>query len=194
MSRRERLDFFLQWIGNPLQVASITPSSRSLSEIITGRIRPDHAPIIELGPGTGVFTRALLERGIPEERLALIEYGSDFARLLDMKFPKARVLWMDAATLPSVALFEQKAGAVVSGLPLLSMPHKKIEAILSGAFFHMRSGASFYQFTYGYRCPVPAGVLERLALKAVRIGGTLANLPPAAVYQISRRGPQEPYF
>jgi phospholipid N-methyltransferase len=95
---------------------------------------------------------------------------------------------MDAARLKSIELFDgEPVGAVVSGLPLLSMPANEVIAILDGAFAHMRADGAFYQFTYGPRCPVRRSVLERLGLKAVRIGGALANMPPASVYRIRKR-------
>jgi phosphatidylethanolamine/phosphatidyl-N-methylethanolamine N-methyltransferase len=185
------ISFFRAWLADPLGVAAIAPSSEALASAITAEITPDSAPVIELGAGTGVFTQALLARGIPENKLALIDYGSDFARLLQFRFPAARVLWMDAARLKDTELFGgERAGAVVSGLPLLSMPAKKIIAILDGAFGHMRADGTFYQFTYRPRCPVPRCILDRLGLKAIRIGGALANMPPAAVYRIGRRPPR----
>jgi phospholipid N-methyltransferase len=67
------------------------------------------------------------------------------------------------------------------------MAPKKVAAILANAFWRLRPGGAFYQFTYGARSPVPAAVLERLNLKATLIGRTLANIPPAAVYRIQRR-------
>jgi phospholipid N-methyltransferase len=180
--------FLRSWIGNPLGVAAIAPSSQSLSQLITSEISERTGPVLELGAGTGVFTRALLERGVKESDLTIVEYGSDFARLLEVRYPKARVIWMDAAQLARFKLFEpQQVGAVVSGLPLLSMPPRKVMAILSGAFVYLRSNGALYQFTYGPRCPVPRKILDRLDLKATRIGGTMRNLPPAAVYRITRR-------
>lgn len=111
-------------------------------------------------------------------------------RTLQFRFPQARVLRMDAARLASHKLFaEAEVGAVVSGLPLLSLPPRKVIAILSGAFGYMRNNGSFYQFTYGPRCPVPRAILDRIGLKAVRVGGTIRNLPPASVYRITRRPP-----
>ncbi|MEA2951300.1 MAG: phosphatidylethanolamine/phosphatidyl-N-methylethanolamine N-methyltransferase [Alphaproteobacteria bacterium] len=167
------------------------PSSSVLADAITAEISPATAPVIELGPGTGVFTQALLARGVLEESLALVEYGSDFARLLQLRFPRARTLWMDAARLKDVELFGgARAGAVVSGLPLLSMSPKKVIAILEGSFGHLRPEGAFYQVTYGPRCPVPRALLDRLGLKATRLGWTLANVPPAAVYRIRRRHPR----
>ncbi len=145
--------------------------------------------MIEFGPGTGAFTRALLARGIPEEDLTLVEYGSDFARLLALRHPKAQVLWMDAARVGAYPdlLRGRRAGAVVSGLPILSMSPRKQLTILAGSFSHLRPGGAFLQFTYGPACPVPRVLLERLGLRARRVGRTLCNLPPASVYRITRR-------
>lgn len=182
--------FFRSWISNPLRVAAVAPSGDSLARLMTQEITAADGPIIELGPGTGVFTRALLARGVAESDLTLIEYGPEFVPSLQRRFPQARVLQMDAAKLAHAELFEgEPVGAVVSGLPLLSMSPRKITAILGGAFTYIRPGGAFYQFTYGPRCPVPRPILDRLGLKARRIGATVSNVPPAAVYKITRRKP-----
>lgn len=187
-TRADTARFFRAWLSAPLRVASLVPSSTALAGAITAEISPACAPVIELGAGTGVFTRALIARGVPEEQLVLVEFGADFARLLQDRFPRARTLAVDATRLKGVELFGgAPAGAVVSGLPLLSMPPKKIIAILDGAFSHLRPDGAFYQFTYGPRCPVPRILLDRLGLKATRIGGVWTNVPPAGVYRIRRR-------
>jgi len=78
---------------------------------------------------------------------------------------------------------------VISGLPVLSMPPRKVIAILRGAFGYLRPGGAFYQVTYTTRCPIPKPILDRLGLRATRIGSTLRNIPPAAVYRIARHRP-----
>jgi len=186
----EVFGFFLAWLKNPLRVAAVAPSGWALASLITSEISHATGPVIELGPGTGAFTRALIARGVRQEDLALIEFGPDFAAALHFHFPGARTLCMDAARLRTVDVFGGRlAGAVVSGLPLLSMPPRKVIAILTGAFRRMEPDGALYQFTYGPRCPVPPRLLDHLGLKAERIGGTFANLPPAAVYRIRRAHP-----
>ena len=97
---------------------------------------------------------------------------------------------MDAAKLSARDFFGEKApGVIISGLPLLSMSTRKVMAILTGAFECLRDGGAFYQFTYGARCPVRRPLLDRIGLKAVRVGHALANVPPATVYRITRRIP-----
>lgn len=182
------LRFFRSWVANPLTVAAVAPSGRSLARLMTAEISSAHGPVLELGAGTGAFTQALLDRGVAEHDLTLVECDPDFVGLLQRRFPQARVLRIDASRLAGQAVFhDADIGAVVSGLPLLSMPPRKVMRILSGAFGCIRPKGAFYQFTYGLQCPVPRTILDRLGLKATRIGGTVRNLPPAAVYRITRR-------
>jgi len=173
-----------------MRVGAIAPSGPALAAIMTAEVSAASAPIIELGPGTGVFTRALLARGVDERDITLVEYGADFVPLLRGRFPRARVLQMDAAKLSARDFSGEKApGVIISGLPLLSMSTRRVMGILTGAFECLRDGGAFYQFTYGARCPVRRPLLDRIGLKAVRVGHALANVPPATVYRITRRIP-----
>jgi phosphatidylethanolamine/phosphatidyl-N-methylethanolamine N-methyltransferase len=187
MAISDALIFLGAWISDPMRIAAVAPSGRALAELITREISAETGPVLELGPGTGIFTRALISRGVAQDDLTLIELGRDFAQLLEMRFPRARILCMDASELSPAGLFgEATVGAVVSGLPLLWMPRANVTAILSGAFAYLRPDGAFYQFTYGPRCPIPQSILDRLGLTATRIGTTLKNIPPASVYRIKR--------
>lgn len=190
MKMKETLTFCRALVSDMGHLGAIAPSGTALAELITSEIRHDSGPVLEFGPGTGVFTRALLANGVREEDLTLVEYRPDFAKLLQQYFPEARVLRMDAGNLHTQDLFRNgSVGAVVSGLPLLNMSPRKVVSILAGAFGYMRPCGAFYQFTYGPRCPVPRTFLDRLGLRATCLGHTLANFPPAAVYRISKREP-----
>lgn len=192
ISMPDVLSFLQAWTFDPLRVGAIAPSGEALANLITRDITSASAPVLELGPGTGVFTRALLGHGLKPEDLTLVEYGAEFADLLKTRFPAVRLLRMDAARLDRRHLSNGLAfGAVVSGLPLLSMPPKKVFAILTGAFRLMRPGSALYQFTYGPRCPISRRILDRLGLKATCVGRAYLNIPPAAVYRIVRRRPSK---
>lgn len=172
----------------PLRTAAVAPSSRTLARLMTQDITPQTGPVIELGPGTGVFTAALCERGIREGSLTLVELNPKFAELLRRRFPAARVLQMNAADLRTIPVLSGNcAGAVLSGLGLPSLPTRQVVDILRGSFQCLRPGGAFYQFTYGPRCPIASNILGRLGLEAERVGGTLFNLPPASVYRITRQ-------
>ncbi|GAB7080395.1 class I SAM-dependent methyltransferase [Megalodesulfovibrio paquesii] len=184
----DALRFFFAWTSDPLRVASVVPSSQALARVITSEIQCECGPVLELGPGTGVFTRALLARGVAQENLILVEYGQEFAELLRRRYPDADVHCADAARLCRLDEIGQKQpGAVVSGLPLLAMPKRKVYAILRGAFQHLREDGAFYQFTYGFRCPIPRAIRNRLDLQVERLGWVLENFPPAQVYRVTRR-------
>ncbi|AFK57045.1 Methyltransferase type 12 (plasmid) [Tistrella mobilis KA081020-065] len=180
--------FFRAWMANPLRVAALAPSGAALARLITSEIGASHAPILELGPGTGVFTQALIDRGIDERDLTLVEFDAAFVTLLKRRFPRANIVHASAVRLSGLRLFPgAEAGAVVSGLGLLSMSTRMVFAILAGAFASLGPSGAFYQFTYVPRCPVERPILDRLGLEARRLGGTLRNLPPAAVYRVARR-------
>lgn len=174
-------------LRDPRRVGAVAPSGRALARLVTSEIAAGSAPVIELGPGTGAITRALLDRGVPERQLALIELDPQLARMLRSRFPAARVLTIDAGQLRRVDPLEGRAaGSVVSGLPLLSMRHREVMSVLAGVFHRLRLGGALYQFTYGLRCPVPRPILRRLGLRAQRMGWVASNLPPASVYRIER--------
>jgi phosphatidylethanolamine/phosphatidyl-N-methylethanolamine N-methyltransferase len=181
-------EFISHWLSDPKRIGALAPSGTALAKLITAEISSRTAPVIELGPGTGVFTRALLQAGIAPRQLALIEYLPDFAAKLQEQFPQAQIVAMDAAKLGSVELFGHgEAGAVISGLPLLSMPARKVLAIIQGAFVHLRPSGALYQFTYVPRCPIHKRILDRLGLKAEHCGTAVVNFPPAFVYRIVRK-------
>ena len=187
MSARDALSFLLSWTVAPFRIGSVTPSSSSLAALMTCDIGPETGPVLELGPGTGPFTRALLARGVKEEDLTLIESGADFAALLKRRFPGARIFEMDAVGLRHLPLFEGPVfGAAVSGLPFRLIPPRKTLAILEGVFANLRPGGALYQFTLGQRCPFDQPLLDRLDLEVSRVGRTLRNFPPATVYRITR--------
>lgn len=185
---KDKLTFLRAISTDPSQIGAIAPSGAALARLITSEIGSHSGPIIELGPGTGVFTQALLSQGVRESDLTLIECCPEFAQLLQQRFPTARVLQMDAGHLHRQSLFpESTIGAVVSGLPLLNLSPAKVLALMHGAFRCMHPGGAFYQFTYGPLCPVPKQCLDRLNLQATCLGRAICNLPPASVYRITRR-------
>lgn len=185
---QEVISFWRNFINDPLRVSAVMPSGRALAAMMTREISRRHAPVIELGPGTGVFTQSLIDGGIPEDQLILVEYGNAFITQLEKRFPKATILNLDARKLNTVLTGKTKAGAVISGLPLLSMPRQAKLQIIRSAFSHLREDGVMYQFTYGVRAPIPATVLDRLGLDIERVGFAKANLPPASVFRVSRGG------
>lgn len=175
-----------RFIANPRRFGGFV-SGPALAEAITREIDPAAGPVLELGPGTGVFTRALIARGVAEADLILVELDPLLAERLRLAFPQALVLCCKAGSVTAGLLEGRYPAAVVSGLPLLNFPGEEVERIIGAAFAVSRSDAVLYQFTYGPRCPVREDILVRLGLCARRTARIWRNVPPAAVYRITRR-------
>ncbi len=144
-------------------------------------IGPDTGRVVEFGPGTGSLTRAILDTGLPRENLTLFELDPSFAEHIAFAFP-GTVLHLAGADTAADHV-APGVGAVVSGLPLLSMPEPICHAIVSAAFRILAPGAPYIQFTYGPRPPVPQATIEALGLSIESGAKVWGNLPPARVYR-----------
>ncbi|MCS0494932.1 class I SAM-dependent methyltransferase [Ancylobacter mangrovi] len=181
-SRPDEVRFFQSWLQNPLRTGAVSPSGRALARTMAGYVDPhSDGPVIELGPGTGPVTSALLARGIAPERLVLIEYNPEFCKLLKVRFPAATVIRGDAYDMKGTlnGALGKPAVAVVSSLPLFTRPVHERHQLLGQAFELSRPRAPFIQFTYAVVSPVP---LEAGHLDAHRSQRIWANLPPARVW------------
>lgn len=184
-ARGDATTFLRSWLQHPLRTAAIAPSSPALARLMTRDICASDR-VVELGPGTGVFTRALLARGVPPSHLTVVESNPAFADLLTTRFEGLQVVRANAATDPWQHSDHTDIDAVISGLPLLSMSAGEVSGVLSTAFTLLSSRGRFYQFTYGPKCPIRPKLLAAFQLKATRVGWTPRNLPPATVYRIER--------
>lgn len=188
-SVRERFSFIVQYLRNPKEVGAILPSGTAVSHLITREIDARHAPVLELGPGTGSFTRAILARGVKQSDLTLVETNSEFCSRLERDFPGVNVHCMNAADISRRNLFAgRKVGAVVSGVPFLLLKPSEAHAILESVFQVMRPEAALYQITYGFTAPFPREIVQSLGLVATPVGRALLNAPPASVYRLARAG------
>lgn len=181
-SAAQHLDFIKGLFAHPKNVAAITPSSPALARAIAEQVDPDvSGPVLELGPGTGVVTEALIERGIAPERITTIEFDPDFARMVRARLPQVRVIEGDAFDLSFVECCASLAG-VVSGLPLLNHPVERRSKLIEDALARLKPGAPFVQLSYGTRPPIPAPRDVQLTRAAL----VLMNLPPARVWVYRR--------
>ncbi len=147
--------------------------------------------VIELGGGTGAFTRALLAFGVEPQDLLVLELNQTLSMHLKHAFPDVVVECADAIDMKRVAtdsgwLETGKADAVVCGLGLLSMTPATQRSVLEAAFALLAPNGRFVLFTYGPANPIAREVLQDLNLGARRGGFTLKNLPPATVYVLTR--------
>jgi phosphatidylethanolamine/phosphatidyl-N-methylethanolamine N-methyltransferase len=183
--------FFRQWVRAPLSTASVVPSSRFLAEKMVAEVPAQARQVIELGAGTGVFTKLLLERGAPLEHVMVVELNSEMATRLTEQFPSALVVNGDACELNEIVSHSPgfqhgNIDAVISGLGFLNMPNAVVQNIVQAAFAVMPPGAPFVQFTYGPKSPIAHSIVRALQLKVRRASFTLRNFPPASVYVYTR--------
>ncbi|WP_156309675.1 class I SAM-dependent methyltransferase [Novosphingobium sp. AAP93] len=181
----EALLGFGRFVANPRRFGGFV-SGPALAEAITREIEPAAGPVLELGPGTGVFTRALIARGVAERDLILVELDPKLAERLRTAFPEALVLCRKAGSVTADLLEGRRPVAVVSGLPLLNFPDEEVERIIAAAFAVCTPEAALYQFTYGPKCPVSKAIRAELGLSAQRTTRIWRNVPPASVYRIVR--------
>ena len=177
--------FIRSWLENPRLAGAITPSGRFLARAMAQCVDPaGDGPIIELGPGTGPVTQALLARGIAPERLVLVEFEPSFCHLLSHKYPGVKVMRGDAYRLSETLaghIGGRRPAAIVSSLPLLTKPEAARIALLRQAFDLMGPDGRFIQFTYGVKSPVPTHV-GGLRFRTQALAPIWLNLPPARIY------------
>jgi phosphatidylethanolamine/phosphatidyl-N-methylethanolamine N-methyltransferase len=184
----DEVRFIRSWIERPLTVGAVTPSGKILARAMARYVNPDsEGPVVELGPGTGPVTEALVQAGVSPSRLVLVEFNPTFCRLLRSRYPDATLVQGDAYSLRRLleTLLLQPAAAVVSGLPLVTKPIKMRLRLLRDAFDLMLPGAPFVQFTYSVASPLP----RRLGGYSVEASERIwMNLPPARVWVYRKTG------
>jgi phosphatidylethanolamine/phosphatidyl-N-methylethanolamine N-methyltransferase len=175
--------FLQEWLANPQRMGSVVPSSRKLAAAMAHWLPSDpESFVLELGPGTGAVTEALIERGLREEKLVAIEHNPKMARLLREKFPRAQIITGDAWQLDHLLRDRREpienVGAVFSSLPLLNFPPEQAEALAQKIRAVLQPQGNWVQYSYHLGKKQPRGA-SRFQLHASKI--VWLNLPPARV-------------
>lgn len=182
----ETVRFFKGWLDKPRAVGSIVPTSSTTAREMASLVNPQaDMPTLELGPGTGVITKAILERGVAPENLWAIEYSEDFVEHLTKEYPGVNVIQGDAFNLDET-LGDKKDtmfDSIVSAVPLLNFPVPQRIAYVEDLLNRIPAGRPIMQITYGPRSPVPPG---RGNYTVERHGFVLRNVPPAHLWVYKR--------
>jgi phosphatidylethanolamine/phosphatidyl-N-methylethanolamine N-methyltransferase len=155
---RDDLRFFRRWLSQPKTTGSIVPTSWTMAKRMASVIdQTSTLPVLELGPGTGVTTRAMLARGVDPKRIVSVEYSPEFCAQLRVDFPGVEVLQGDAFDLQTT--LGRHAGATfdcaISSLPLLHFPVEKRVALVEDVLNRLPAGRPMLQFTYAMKSSVP---------------------------------------
>lgn len=178
----DEMQFIRSWMEKPLRTGAVMPSSKALARTMASYVDPQSTgPVIELGPGTGPVTEALVQHGVDPKRLILVEFNPDFCRLLRTRYPEATVVQGDAYRLRRLleTTVREPAAAMVSGLPLMTKPLRTRLRLIADAMTLLKDGAPFIQFTYAMLPPIPKA-LSGITAKPSNL--IWLNLPPARVW------------
>lgn len=178
----DELRFFRGWVDKPKAVGAIVPTSsvtaRRMATVIDLNSR---LPVLEVGPGTGVITRAILRRGIAPENLYAVEYSPDFVRHLRQHFPCVNVIEGDAFDLDSALGTQRnlKFDCVISGVPLLNFAVPRRIAYLNSLLDRIPHGRPVVQLTYGAKSPIPPGLGD---YTVEHFHFIIRNIPPTQLW------------
>src|ERR1017187_263936 len=145
--------FLREWLANPQRTGAVAPSSPKLAAAMARWLPADpESYVLELGPGTGAVTAALLKRGLREERLVAIERNPKMAQLLRRRFPRAHIITGDAWQM-DVLLREhsepvENVGAVISSLPLLNFTPAEAGTLVKKIGAILQPGGKWVQYSY----------------------------------------------
>ncbi|HYD32327.1 MAG TPA: phospholipid methyltransferase [Azospirillaceae bacterium] len=174
--------FFLRWLANPLTMGSVTPSSNALKKLIQQHLVCDEDEVVvEFGGGTGPITQAILDAGVPGNKLYVFEIDPELADYLREHFPGVNLVHGDCRHVGKLidATHVGKVGTVVVGIPMVTLPVALQRDIVEALFSVMPKGRRFLLYTYCTTSPLN---MKALGLKGKRLGWTPKNFPPASVW------------
>jgi len=178
----DEMQFIRTWLEKPISTGAVMPSGKALARAMASYVDAQSSgPVIELGPGTGPVTEALVEHGVDPARLVLVEFNPDFCALLRSRYPKATVVQGDAYRLRRAldTYVREPAAAIVSSLPLVTKPLRTRLRLIADALSLLSPSAPFIQFTYAMVPPIPKALS---GIKAEASELIWLNLPPARVW------------
>lgn len=190
--RDENILFLKRVLKNPKALGAVTPSSIALSNFICRHViaTPD-SYVVEIGAGTGRFTRALLRNGIIPSQLFVVEMDSELCDFLRKHFPQVNVIHGDARHLLNILPQHVigKVSTVISGIPLVNLSEAVQASIADACFGVLHEGGQMLQFTYG---PISPLSCRKLGLSKKRLGSVLLNFPPAVIWSYKRGRAAQP--
>ncbi len=175
---KDWLNFVERMARNPRAIGAISPASPALADAMAAQVdfsKPGR--VLELGPGTGAITRALVRRGMGTERVVAVEADATFAHILRARFPGLQVVEGDATDAQRIETLGP-FNAIISSLPLLNFPAHERVALVQALLRLVPPGAPFVQYSYGVKPPLPRTPELRIGLA----DKVWRNLPPARIW------------
>lgn len=167
---------------SPKTIGAVAPTSAETADLMASQItRPNTLPVLELGPGTGAITHAILKHGVAEKDLYAVEYNAKFCRDLRARLPQAHIIEGNAFELDDALshLADLRFDCVISGLPLLNFDREMRMQFLRGALSKIAIGRPLVQFSYGIKAPIE---VDDPNVKVSKSRWVVKNLPPTRVW------------
>jgi phosphatidylethanolamine/phosphatidyl-N-methylethanolamine N-methyltransferase len=183
----DEIVFLKGMISSPDTVGSIVPTSRTTARCMARQIDlTSDLPVLELGPGTGVITKAILNEGVKPEDLYCVEYSDIFAKRLVKAFPNVNILNGDAFRLDDVLndKKDQIFNTIITSMPLLNFPMVNRISLIEDLLDRLPNGRPIILFSYSATAPVPT---DGQNFKVKSISWVFRNVPPARVWAYTRR-------
>lgn len=184
-----KLGFFSQLVRNPAAMAAVAPSGAQLSQAMVQALTGSPSHVVELGPGTGPITQALLDAGFAPRNILAIEQNRKLGQALARRHPGVSVFMTDARHVRCVLRdmgWPPNVSAVVSSLPLRAMPPTTAQAIMRAVQGCLCPGGVLVQFSYGLSSPVSRELAHALGWKVEQVAQVWRNLPPARVWRYTQ--------
>lgn len=180
--------FLKQFLKDKKRIGAVSPSSRFLAKKMLDNIDFSKKVFVELGPGTGVFTRKIVDHILPDATLFVFELHLPFYEKLKEEFGDDQrvILINDSAERIKDYLKEHHfecADVVLSSLPLANFNSELTDAILKNVHESLCKGGVYRQFQYSLRCKKQI----RNQFENIKITFTSRNLPPAFVYSCKKK-------
>jgi phosphatidylethanolamine/phosphatidyl-N-methylethanolamine N-methyltransferase len=178
----DEIRFLKGVISQPKTVGAIMPTSaRTAAKMASIIDIGSGLPVLELGPGTGVITRAILAKGVPADRLVSIEYSTPFVKHLEEKFPGVRFINGDAFAIEETLkdYQGQMFDCVISGIPLLNFPMERRVSLIQSLLRLLPPGRPVVQFSYG---PVSPVIARPDIYRIEHFDFVVRNIPPAQIW------------
>lgn len=181
-------NFLKQFFKDRKMVGAVSPSTRFLGERMLENIDFDHAKgIVELGPGTGVFTDIILERMRKDAKLLIFELNDQFYEALKARItdPRVQIIHDSAENIAKYLPLEEQTNqdVVVSSLPLMVFPDQLRRAVVDASYTALKPKGKYVQFQYSLQSKK---FLEGI-FGNVKVGFTVKNFPPAFVYTCQKK-------
>jgi len=174
------------WLKYPLVLGAVLPTQKFASDLMASDVNSELGTVVELGAGTGQITQSILNKGIKEEDLILVEINKEFSKILKEKFPKAQIYSEDVISFLEKfqKRFNRKIDLIISGIPLVSLNKKTRDKLCEISVGNLSESGNFFQITYFIRCSFSKEVIKKYNLSKKLNGFTPYNVPPAFIWKI----------